>query len=92
MRQSGGGRHGDEPAVDMLVGPAVSQSWAERPIATRRIRVSMVPADDSDSRHGRVTAGVGAVLRTTDQCELDLTDGDAPRRLRVFGLARLGRS
>jgi hypothetical protein len=75
MRRSGGGQPGDESAVDVLVGPAVSQSWAERPIATRRIRASMVTADDSDFRQGRVRAGVGAVLRTTDQYELDLTDG-----------------
>jgi hypothetical protein len=68
-------------------GPSI---WAVRPIAIR--------ADEATMDDLRIAAG-GATrtarertLRTTDQYELDLTDGDAPRHLRVFGRARLGRS
>jgi hypothetical protein len=56
-------------------GPSI---WAVRPIAVRAKSATM---DDL-----RVTAGRGdptareRTLRTTDQYELDLTDGDAPRR------------
>jgi len=51
-----------------------------------------VQLEEPDRHHGRGAARGEGILRTTDQYELDLTDGDAPRHSRVFGRARLGRS
>jgi hypothetical protein len=68
-------------------GPSI---WAVRPIAVRAGGATM--DDLRITAGGRPAAARERTLRTTDQYELDLTDGDAPRHLRVFGRARLGRS